>query len=176
MSTGVNTRFLTLIGLIFAAALSRLVPHPPNFTPITAMALFGGCYVSDKKLAFILPLGALFLSDIVLGFYHGMWLIYGCFALFVGFGLWLRKHRTFSSIAGTVLFSSVLFFTITNFGVWAMENLYPKTSSGLLACYIAGLPFFRYELLGTLFYSGILFGSFAFLEKHWPSLRQSATA
>lgn len=169
-------RVPALIGIILAAALMRLIPHPPNFTPMTAIALFGGAYFTDKRLAFLLPLGALFISDWVMGFYSLMPLVYGCFALFVCFGLWLQKRRTLVPIAGSVLASSILFFVITNFGVWAWENLYPKTPAGLLACYAAGLPFFRYTLLGDILFSTALFGGFALVEKWFPRLREYPAA
>jgi hypothetical protein len=166
-------RFLVLISLVLIAAASRLIPHPPNMTPIAAVALFGGAYFSDKWLAFLVPLTALFLSDLALGFYHHMEIVYLSFAFIVAIGLWLHKHRGALPIAGAVLVSSVLFFVITNFGVWALDALYPKTWYGLVACYVAAIPFFRNALLGDLLYTGVLFGSFALLERLLPVLRGS---
>jgi len=109
-----KTRFVVLVGIILAAAASRLIPHPPNFAPITAMALFGGAYFSDKRFAFLVPLTAMFLSDLVIGLHSLMTVIYGSFALIVCIGLWLRKRRTVLPIAGAVLASSILFFVITS--------------------------------------------------------------
>jgi hypothetical protein len=167
-------RFLVLISMILMAAASRLIPHPPNVTSLTAVALFGGAYFSDRRLAFLVPLSALFLSDLVLGFYHHMEVVYLSFALIVTIGLWLQKHRTALPIAGAALASSVLFFGITNFGVWALDALYPKTLQGLVACYLAAIPFFRNTLLGDLLYTAILFGGFALLENRLPALRDPA--
>jgi len=166
-------RAIALISLVLAAAASRLVPHPWNLTSIAAMALFGGAYFQDRRLAFAVPLGALFLSDLVLGLYSGMGVVYGSFALIVGIGLWLRPRRRPALIAGAALTSSVLFFILTNFGVWASGLLYPKTWAGLVACYTAALPFFRNGLEGDLLYTLILFGGFALLERRFKALRET---
>src|SRR5215831_20776184 len=133
--------------MVFGAAASRLLPHPPNLTPIAAMALFGGAYFADKRLAFLVPLAALLLSDIVMGLYNQIPVVYGSFALIVCLGFWLQKRRTWLRVASATLVSSVLFFITTNFAVWAFGSLYPKTMKGLLACYVAAIPFFRHTLL-----------------------------
>lgn len=169
-------RFTTLAAMIFFAAASRLMPHPPNFTPIAAMALFGGASISDKRLAFALPLAALFLSDAALGFYHGMIWVYGSFALIVCLGLQLQSRRRLLPIAGAALVSSGLFFALTNFGVWVSDGLYPRTLAGLGACYVAAIPFFQNTLAGDLVYTALLFGGFALAEKKFPALRESTAA
>ncbi len=169
-------RFFVFLGIIFLAAASRLIPHPPNFAPIAAMALFGGAYFSDKRLAFFVPLAAMFLSDLVLGLHGLMPVVYGSFAMIVGIGLWLRTRRTALPIAGAALTSSILFFVLTNFGVWAFSSIYPKTMAGLLACYAAAIPFFQNTLLGDAVYSTILFGGFALAERGFPALRAPAVA
>jgi len=169
-----KSRFFVLLGMILLAAASRLVPHPPNFAPIAAMALFGGAYFSDKRLAFFVPLMAMFLSDVVLGLHPLMPVVYGSFAMIVGIGLWLRTRRTALPIAGAALTSSILFFVLTNFGVWAFSSLYPKTMAGLLACYAAAIPFFQNTLLGDAVYTAILFGGFALAERGFPALRAPA--
>src|ERR1700688_456189 len=125
-------RFLVLASMILAAAASRLIPHPPNMTSITAVALFGGAYFSDRRLAFLVPLAALFLSDLFLGFYGHMEVQYLSFALIVCIGLWLEKDRSVLKIAAAALAGSVLFFLLTNFGVWAFGSLYPRTPAGLM--------------------------------------------
>jgi hypothetical protein len=165
-------RLATLIAMVLAAAATRLVPHPWNLTSITAVALFGGAYFQDQRLAFAVPLSALFVSDLVLGVYPGMAMVYGSFALIGGVGLWLRSRRQPAVIAGAALVSSGLFFVLTNLGVWALEPLYPKTWSGLEACYFAALPFFRNSLEGDLLYTLILFGGFALLERRFAALRE----
>lgn len=165
-------RLIVLLAIVLAAAASRLIPHPPNWTSITAVALFGGAYFSDKRLAFLVPLAALFLSDLILGFYSHMEVVYLSFALIVCIGLWLQKERSALHIAGAALASSVLFFVLTNFGVWAFGSLYPKTMAGLIACYVAAIPFFQNTLQGDLFFTAVLFGGFALLERRFPTLRE----
>ena len=169
-----NPRVAVLIAMVLAAALTRLIPHPWNMTSIAAIALFGGAYFSDKWLAFLVPLTALFISDLALsGFYRGMEVVYLSFALIVGIGLWLQKHRTVWPIAGAALASSVLFFALTNLGVWAWSGMYPATVEGLVACYTAALPFFTNTLMGDLFYTALLFGGFALLESRFSLLQES---
>jgi hypothetical protein len=168
-------RIALLISMILAAAATRLMPHPPNLTSIAAVALFGGATFSDKRLAFLVPLAALFASDLVLGLYAHMEFQYAAFALIVCMGLMLQSRRNVLPIAGAALASSVLFFAITNFGTWATTALYPHTVSGLLGCYTAAIPFFRNTLAGDLFYTALLFGGFAALERAFPILREAAT-
>lgn len=169
-------RLSVLVLLILAAAATRLIPHPPNLASIAAVALFGGAYLSDKRLAFLVPLAALFLSDLVLGLYRHMEVVYGSFALVVGLGLLLRRRRTPLRIAGAALASSALFFVSTNFGVWAFGKLYPKTAAGLLTCYAAAIPFFQNTLMGDALYTTVLFGGFALAERLFPALREPALA
>ncbi|MCI0705924.1 MAG: hypothetical protein L0Y80_00380 [Ignavibacteriae bacterium] len=159
-------------GLILAAALSRLIPHPFNFTPIAAMALSSAVYL-DKKYAFIIPLAAMLVSDAILGFHSGMIWVYGCFALIALMGLWLRSHKKPLFVAGAALTSSVLFFVVTNFAVWFMGSgaLYPKTWEGLVACYVAAIPFFQNTVAGDLLYTGALFGLFE-LGARWFKVEQ----
>jgi hypothetical protein len=164
---------LTLVTLIIlAAALTRLLPHPPNMTSITAVALFGGAYFSDGRLAFLVPFAAMFLSDLVLGFYAHMEVVYMSFALIVCIGLWLQTRRTSWHIASATLLSSVLFYLVTNFGVWTFDSLYPKTVSGLIACYVAAIPFFSNTVEGDALYTLALFGSFTLLERKFAALRE----
>ena len=169
-------RLLLVVTMIMAAAASRLVPHPPNLTAVTAMALFGGATLADKRLAFLIPLSALFVSDLVLGFHSQMLVVYGCFAAVVCIGLWLQKHRSAPLIAGAALGSSILFFGVTNFGVWAIDGMYPLTWQGLIACYTAAIPFFRNTLEGDLLYTLVLFGGFALMEHRFPALRAQPLA
>jgi hypothetical protein len=144
--------------VILIAVLMRLVPHLPNFTPIAAMALFGGVYL-NKKYAFAIPLLAMFISDIFLGFHATMPYVYGSFILTGMIGLWLKNHKSAKNLVCASLISSILFFLITNFGVWA-GGWYPKTLSGLLESYIMGIPFFKNTVLGDLCYSGVFFGGY----------------
>ena len=171
-----KTRFIFLAGMILAAAASRLLPHPPNFTPIAALSLFGGASFGDKRAAFLVPLAGLFLGDLVLGFYSITPVVYGSFALIVCLGFWLRRRQTVWRTAGAAVVGAVLFFVATNFGWWALETAYPKTLTGLIECYVAGIPYFRNTLLGDLLYSGLLFGGLALAEKRWPILAETAPA
>lgn len=181
MRSLLSPRLAALCGLILLAAFSRLIPHPPNFAPIGAIALFGGASFADRRIAFVVPLVAMFLSDLALGILSGdlslgvhrlIPVVYGSFALIVCLGFWLRKRRTLVPIAGAVLASSLVFFVLTNFGVWALGSSYPKTWEGLTACYVAGIPFFRNTLLGDAVYNTVLFGGIALAEHHFPLLRE----
>ena len=145
--------------VVAVAAIIRLLPHPPNFSPIAAMALFGGVYFS-KKYALIIPIIALFVSDIFLGFHSTIPFVYGSFLITGLIGLWLKNHRDFKSILTGTLLSSILFFIITNFGVWLVGSLYQKNITGLIQSYVMAIPFFRYTIVGDLFYTGIFFGAY----------------
>ncbi len=151
--------------LIAIAALSRLLPHPPNATPIAAMALFGGAYLTDRRLALLIPLAAMLLSDLLLGLHSLLPVVYGAFVLTVLLGRWLRGRITPPRVAAATLASSVLFFVVTNFAVWAWGGLYPKTPAGLAEAYIAAIPFFRNTLVGDAVYTVVLFGGYALLER-----------
>jgi hypothetical protein len=124
-------------------------------------------------MAFLVPLAALFFSDLVLGFYQGMALTYASFALIVCIGRWLQSNRSVPRIAGAAVGSSVLFFVTSNFGVWALGSMYPKTVEGLFACYVAAIPFFGNTMFGDLLYTTLLFGGFRLLEQRFSGLRES---
>ncbi|HXT12867.1 MAG TPA: DUF6580 family putative transport protein [Candidatus Angelobacter sp.] len=171
-----KTRFSVLAGMILVAALSRLIPHPPNFSPIAAMALFGGASFADKRAAFALPLAGLLASDLVLGFYTISPVVYASFALIVCLGFWVRRHHSLRRIGIATVLSALMFFIITNFGVWAIGHLYPKTPAGLVDCYAAAIPFFRNTLLSNLAYTALLFGGLAAAENYFVSLRENPTA
>lgn len=173
---------LVLAGLIIAAALTRLLPHPPNFSPVEAIALFGGAYFASKQWAVVVPLLALLMSDLALGAVHGadyasylgsatFWSVYACTALSVALGFGLRGKVTGARVLGYALTGSVLFFAVTNFAAWLSDPMYPKTTAGLAAAYVAGIPFFRWTVLGTLAYGALLFGGFALLRRQLPFLR-----
>ncbi len=167
-----SPRFLTLSLVILGAAFTRFIPHPPNFTAIGAMALFGGAYYTNKKLAFIIPLAAMFISDIFIGFHSMMIAVYIAFALIVMIGFQLRKNKKISSVVLASVSASVAFFIVTNFAVWAMGTMYPKTITGLLESYTMAIPFFHYNLLGDLFFAGLMFGTFELLQSRFPLLQK----
>lgn len=170
-----SPNFLVLTLMVFAAAFVRLLPHPPNFAPIAAMALFGGAYFNKKSLAFIIPLAALFLSDMVIGIYSYAWMIYISFAIIVVLGMVMLKKMSVKNLIFASLTASVSFFAITNFGVWALGTLYPKTPEGLLASYTAAIPFFQYSLLGDLFFVGVMFGVYELVKHKTPALAKIKT-
>ena len=165
------TRLVALLSAIAGAAALRLVPHPPNFSPIDARALFSGAYVGRRALAFAAPLLALLLSDLVLGFYAGMNFVYASVALIVLIGWWLSERRTVLRVVTAAVAGSVAFFVITNFGMWLFSGFYPLTAAGLEACYVAAIPFFQNTVAGDLFYTALLFGGFALAEHFMPRLR-----
>ena len=165
------TRLTVLLSAIIAAAALRLVPHPPNFSPIDAMALFSGAYLGRRWIAFVAPLAALLLSDLVLGFYAGMATVYATVALVVVIGWWLSSCRTPLRIGAAAIAGSVTFFGITNFAMWLFSGFYPVTYAGLIACYTAAIPFFQNTVAGDLFYAALLFGGFRIAELTLPKLR-----
>ena len=171
-------RLLLALAIIVIAAVLRIAPHPWNFTPVGAMALFAGAILKDRRLAFALPLLALFAGDLWVGFYNigVMLLVYTSFLLSVLIGLRLQKRRTLLRIGGATLLGSVQFFLITNFAAWWLLGSYPKTASGLAACYLAGLPFLGNTLAGDALYAALFFGAFALAERFIPVLRERTPA
>jgi len=160
MHTSVRQQPWLVVGLILVGIVSRLVPHPWNVTPLTAIALFGGTYLS-KRWSILLPLGIVALSDIFLGWHSTILFTWGAFAVTALLGWWLRIRPNAGRILAGSLLGSTMFFLVTNFGVWATQTLYPKTLAGLWQCYVAGIPFFRNMLVGDLIYTAALFGMFA---------------
>lgn len=158
--------------MIVMAALSRLLPHPFNFTPIESMALFGSAYFASRWLSIAMPLLAMLLADYFLGFHDGMPVVYGTIVLISLIGFGLRGKVTALRVASFGLVSATLFFLITNFSVWAGSGMYPMNTSGLIACFVAGIPFFHWQLAGVATYSMILFGGFALLRSHLPVFKQ----
>lgn len=180
----INLRFRVLSLMLLTAAFSRLLPHPPNFAPIGTMALFGAAYFSKKHIALILPILTMWLSDLVINnvifaqyfdgftlFYQGFYWTYGAFAVISILGFFLLKNINIKNITIASTLAALLFFLISNFGVWQSGTMYPKTIAGLAACYNAGLPFFKNTLFGNLVYSAILFGAFELAQYKYYSLR-----
>ena len=151
------------ISLIIVGILLRFVTHTANFTPVAAIALFAGVYL-NKKQALIVPLLLMVISDIFLGMHNVVIFTWGSFALVSLLGFWARNHKTFKGIISTSIVSSLLFYVITNFGVWVM-GWYPQTAKGLLDCYILGLPFLRTFTIATLSYTVVFFGAYEFIAR-----------
>ena len=168
-----NTRLITLSMIIFSIAIFRLLPHPPNVSPLAAMALFGGAYFSDRRVAFLVPFLALLLSDFILGLHDTMVYVYTGFALTVVIGFWIRKNMSIARVVLAVAGSSVLFFIISNFGAWFTSGLYPMTIEGLMQAYVAAIPFFQNSLLGNIVFTALLFGGFAALQRNVPVLAEN---
>jgi hypothetical protein len=156
-----RTKILLAAAIIIAAAASRLVKHPFNFTPVAAMALFAGCYL-QRRWAVVLPLAAMFVSDYFIGFYDWqvMASVYVGIALAFFVGWYLRNRVKWYSVISAALISSLAFFVLTNFAVWAFFTWYPHTWAGLVSCFTLALPFFRNTFIGDLVYSSVFFGAY----------------
>jgi hypothetical protein len=167
-------RTTLVFAIIVLAAALRLAPHPWNFTPVGAIALFAGAMVRDRRLAFLFPLLVMFATDALIGFNTFSPLVYSSFLISVGIGRFLSHKRNFLRIGGAMFLGALQFFMITNFGVWAFLNSYPRSGAGLAACYLAGIPFFWNTLAGDTVYATLLFGGFALAEHLAPRIRDSA--
>jgi len=150
----------TLITFLFISgilALGRIIPHPPNFTPILATAIFTPYIIKDKWIAISIPLLAMFIADLVIGFHPYMLWVYGAIGLSTLISNWSMKfNKKYMQLAIMTVVSSILFFVITNFAVWTIWDYYPKTIDGLIICYIKAIPFFQNTLLGTMIYTAII--------------------
>lgn len=172
--------FLLVCGIILIAAISRLIPHYPNVTPIGSIALFGAAYFSRKSLAILVPLIALILSDILLyttiysGFGYSitahLW-IYAAIAVIAFAGMGILKKINLGNIILGSLSASGIFFLLSNFGAWLTTPMYPKTAGGLMLAYEAGLPFFWNTMAGDLFYCAVLFGGYALIKRYAPGFQ-----
>ena len=176
-------KWIVVAALVMVAAFSRLLPHPYNFSPIAGMALLGGAAMGKKAWAFILPIGALFLSDIcfqlftnIPGFYGwGQLLNYGAFALVVVLGIFALRKINVKNVVLTSLAASVIFFIISNFSVWLFAGgiaPYTYNSAGLMNTFVLGIPFFGNTLIGDLVYSGVLFGVYSLIQHFVLSKKQ----
>lgn len=167
-------RFVVLALIVLGVALLRvLLKDLPNVSPLAAIALFGAVYFRNKAMALAVPLIALFITDLFLGFHGTMAFVYGSFVLIGILGLTLRDKIRLLPVTLTALGASTIFFIVTNFGVWLGTTYYPKTLAGLASCYTAGIPFFHLTILGDLFFVGVLFGGFALLKQRFPVLAKA---
>ena len=164
------------IGMVALVASARLAPHPWNFTPLVAMGVFAGIEARRTGAALLVTLLSLVASDLVLGFYRGFWWIYAAALVPVLFGRLARKRSSIMGVGATVLGSSLFFFLATNFAVWAAGRLYPRTLSGLAACYVAAIPFYGNQIAGDAFYALILFGGYSLLARWMPRVAEPAAA
>ena len=156
--------------LLAFGVISRLIVHLPNFTPVIALALFGGVYLK-KAQAIILPVLMMIIADLFIGVDNTFPFTWGSVALIALGGLWLRENKNLATIAGSSLFSSLLFFLITNFGVWLVSGMYAHTSAGLLQCFVLAIPFFGNTLLSTVIYTAVLFGAYEWIARRVQNTR-----
>jgi hypothetical protein len=171
MSTRTAHRLLLGILLVALATVMRIVPHPWNLTPVGAVALFSGACFDRKRWSFFVPLVAMFIGDTVIGYHSLMPAIYATFALIVCIGFLLREKRDSpAAVAAGAVASSTIFYLVTNFAVWRTLGTYPQTLSGLMACYLAGIPFYGTMLAGDVLYSALLFATFVWAERRIPQL------
>jgi hypothetical protein len=153
------------IVMVVLGACARLVPHPWNFTPIMTIGLFAGSHARKLSTGVLATLFALALSDAILGFYSGFWYVYAAALIPVFLGKLIRGRIGVAQVAAAALVSSLSFFLITNFMVWATGSMYPRTISGLSACFLAGIPFYRNQILGDAFYTVAIFGGYALIQR-----------
>jgi len=154
---------LALILMMFGI-LFRIIPHAPNFTPVAAIALFGAAFLPNKRMALIMPLALIIISDLFIGLHDMVVFTWGSVLLVSIIGVGLRSSQKSKTVLLGSLGSSVVFYLVTNFGVWA-AGWYPPTMQGLIQCYAAGVPFFRNFLAGTLVYSAAFFVTYALAAK-----------
>jgi hypothetical protein len=162
------------VALVLLCAAARLLPHPWNFTPLMAIGLFSGYQASKAAIGILVTLSALALSDAVLGFHGGFWWVYGAALVAVFFGRTTRNRGGASAIALAALGSSLSFFLITNFMVWATSRMYPATMTGLAACFTAAIPFYQNQFAGDAVYTLALFGGYALLKRSFHPAHQAA--
>ncbi len=158
--------------MVVAAAFVRLIPHPPNFAPIAAIALFGGAYYSKKSFAYLIPISAMFLTDLILGFHSTMWAVYLSFIFIVAIGMIMLNKKSVKNVVIASIISSVLFFILTNIAVWLSGIMYPLNIAGLGACFTAAIPFFQNTLIGDLVFTGAMFGIYELAKVKFPQLAE----
>jgi len=182
-----SIRFVTLITIIFAAAFSRVIPHMPNFSPMDAITLFAAAHFAHRWQAFVIPfaamwLSSLFIDNVIYASYHKsfVWMYPGFHWQYLGYafiailGLSIfRKGISVLKIAGAGLSAGLIFFLVSNFGVWMRDALYTKDLAGLIACYTAAIPFYRGTLFGDIFYTTVLFGGFALVSRRFSALQKA---
>jgi hypothetical protein len=182
----VTLQFYIVVLLIAVAAVSRVVPHAYNFSPLGAIALFGAAYFSQRWLAFAIPLLAAFFSDLYLNnivyatsegafvwFYQGFYWVYGAYALTVLLGFFVFTKVSVGRVGVGALVGAVLFYLVTNFACWPGSSLYSQDLGGLMTCMAAGIPFFKGTLAGNVLYSIVLFGAYHLLSIRFPQLKQA---
>ena len=155
--------------LIAIGVVARLVPHPENFAPVGAIALFGGAAFSRRWAALLVPLAAMLIGDAFVGFHELMPSVYASYALIAVLGMLLReRRRSVIAVGASSLVASTIFYLVTNLAMWRISYVFPQTWDGLVACYVAGIPYFLRTLLSDLFFSAIFFGTYALVSAAEP--------
>jgi len=157
---------LIIIGFLF-----RLVPHAPNVVPVAAIAIFAGAYL-DKRVVPWVPLGIMVLSDLIIGLHSIVFYTWGAFILIGFMGMWLKERRTWGNILGVSVVSALLFFAISNFGVWI--GWYPHTWKGFTACYVNAIPFLRNTMISNVLFTFVFFGLYELARSLAGRTRYSA--
>lgn len=170
-----NAYLLLITALAFAGALSRLVPHPMNFAPITALALLGGFYFQKSWQAFLIPMSALILSDLFLEPYSYVWAVYGSFFLITLASYLPPKNLSWGKKLAFIIPSTFFFFFVTNSAYFFQGGLYPLTIQGYVTCLAAGIPFLKNALAGDLFYGVVLLGVAELLQSRFTFYPQFAS-
>lgn len=182
-SEKIPLQFVVITAIVLALAFSRLLPHPFNFSPVAALALFGGARYSNRIAAYLIPVAAVWGSDLLLNyafygrfvpFYDGAFFTYAAFAMIVLLGSVALRKFSAKTLLFTSLSASVIFFVVSNFGVWAFSGLYPLTPAGIGTCFAAAIPFFRNTLAGDLVYTFAVFYAFEFARQQIPALNHKA--
>ena len=182
-------RLLLLSAFVLVAAASRVLPHPPNFSPVAAVALFGAATFPGRWSAVLVAFGSMFLGDILLqltfaagwqpspGFYSGQWVVYACLIAAILMGLAMGPRPGLARVAAATLANAVVFYLVTNcIWLYGEGSLYPRTLAGQIQSYEMALPFFRNSLAGDSCFVAALFGGLAMAEARFPSLRSPALA
>lgn len=164
---------ILMAGMVILAAMTRLIEHPANVSPIMAIAIFSGVYFSEKRYALLIPIGAMFLSDMFLGFYPVSIFVYFAFGIGIFIGYLIKSKVKIQYVLVASLAGSLVFFVISNFGSWLTDPMYqPLTWESLMRCYTLAIPFFRNTLLGDLAYISVLFGAYSLAEKYIPVFKR----
>ena len=161
-----NIKIILIALIIFLVSLSRIFPHPPNFTPILALAIFVGAYLPNRIIALSLPILAMFLSDLIIGFHSQIYAVYVTIIVLSLLGNMIEK-RNILNLGIVGISGSLLFFIVTNFSVWLTDGLYPLNLTGLMQCYIMAIPFFHNTLISTIIFLAILFTGYSLIEKRF---------
>ena len=151
-----KNNYYVIIGIIVSLVMARLLPHPPNFTPILGMAVFSGAIISRRLIAYLIPLAAMFLSDLYLGLHSSIPIIYFSLAVCVLIGTFIESKVSVLNSFLSISLGVLVFFLITNFMVWYGSGMYETNISGLMTCYYMALPFVQNTFISSLLYLSLI--------------------